>query len=89
MKSLNVALLVLVPVLVVGCMGGSASSRALYASCDQMKILRDYGALPVLVADQEALRAELTEVIYAEVVSGSSDSSVGVFDSTNLTPCDY
>ena len=89
MKRRNLFLLALFPFLATGCLGGSASDRALYASCDQMKILRDYGSLPVLMTDQLELRAELTKVIYDEIVTGSSESSVGVFDSTNMTPCDY
>ena len=82
-------LLALIIFITTGCYGGSPRARALYASCEMMQKVQARGAMPVLVADQNALRIDLTNVIFSEIVTQSTDSSVGVFVESDLTPCAY
>lgn len=90
MRRRNVLVLALFPFLVVGCYGsGSPRDQALFASCEQMKVLREYNALPVLMADQIDLRVDLANITLDELLSIDADPDSGLIEAENLTPCDY
>ena len=86
---ISTSIILALTIFTTGCYGGSPRARALYASCEMMQKVEARGAMPVLVADQNALRIDLTNIIFSEIVTQSSDSSVGVFVESDLTPCAY